>query len=90
MYIATWKDFLGREHTIPKGNLGGMETPETRVCSLGQEGALEVEMATTSSILAWGIPWTVEPVGLHSMGSQRVRLDLTTERECICVYIHIC
>ena len=34
--------------------------------------SLEKEMATHSSILAWKIPWTVEPGGLLSMGSQRV------------------
>ena len=33
----------------------------------------EEEMVTHSSILAWGIPWTEEPCGLQSMGSQRVR-----------------
>jgi len=33
-------------------------------------------MATHSSILAWEIPWTEEPGGLHSMGSQRVGHDL--------------
>ena len=37
---------------------------ETRVLSLGQEDPLEKEMATHSSILAWGIPWTEEPGGL--------------------------
>ena len=46
--------------------------PETRVRSLGQEDPLEKGMATCSSILAWGIPWTDEPGGLWSMGSQRV------------------
>ena len=45
---------------------------ETRVQSLGQEDLLEKEMATHSSILAWRIPWTEEPGGLQSMGSQRV------------------
>ena len=35
--------------------------------------------ATHSSILAWGIPWTGEPGGLQSVGSQRVRHDLVTE-----------
>ena len=35
---------------------------------------LEVEMATHSSILAWKIPWTEEPGGLQSLGSQRVNL----------------
>ena len=42
---------------------------ETRVLSLRQEDPLEKEMATHSSILAWGIPWTEEPGGLQSMGS---------------------
>ena len=36
-------------------------------------------MATYSSILAWEIPWTEEPGGLQSMGSQRVGNDLATE-----------
>ena len=40
------------------------------------------EMATQSSILAWRIPWTEEPGGLQSMGSQRVRHDLATEHMC--------
>ena len=48
---------------------------ETRVQSLGRENPLEKEMATHSSILAWEIPWTEEPGGLHSMGSQRVKHD---------------
>ena len=41
---------------------------ETRVQSLGQEDLLEKEMATHSSILAWKIPFTEEPVWLQSMG----------------------
>ena len=45
---------------------------ETWVRSLGWEDLLEKEMATHSSILAWRIPWTEEPVGLQFMGSQRV------------------
>ena len=45
---------------------------EIQVQSLGQEDALEKEMATYSSILAWEIPWTEEPGGLQPMGSQRV------------------
>ena len=48
---------------------------ETRVQSLGWEEALEKEMATHSSTLAWKIPWTEEPGGLQSMGSQRVGHD---------------
>ena len=45
---------------------------ETRVPSLGREDPLEEGMTTHSSILAWEIPWTEEPGGLQSMGSQRV------------------
>ena len=48
---------------------------ETQVRSLGQEDPLEKEMATHSSTLAWRIPWSEEPGGLQSMGSQRVRRD---------------
>ena len=39
--------------------------------SLCREDPLEEEMATHSSILAWEIPWTEEPGGLQSMGSQK-------------------
>ena len=42
---------------------------------LGREDPLEKEMATHSSILAWRIPWTEEPGGLQSMGSQRAGYD---------------
>ena len=46
---------------------------ETRVQSLGREDFVEQGIATHSSILVWRIPWTEEPDGLQSMGSQRVR-----------------
>ena len=45
---------------------------EIWVLSLGWKDPLEKEMATHSSILAWGIPWTEEPGRLQSMVSQRV------------------
>ena len=48
---------------------------ETRVRSLGWEDALEKEMATHSSSLAWKIPWMEGPSRLQSMGSQRVGHD---------------
>ena len=48
---------------------------ETWVPSLGGEDPLEKEMATHSGVLAWENPWTEEPGGLQSMGSQRVRHD---------------
>ena len=46
------------------------EMEEMRVLSKGQEDPLEEGMATHSSILAWGIPWTEKPGRLYSMGSQ--------------------
>ena len=54
-------------------NLPAMQ--ETQVRSLGQEDPLEKGMATHSSLLAWRIPWTEEPGGLQSTGSQRVVHD---------------
>ena len=47
------------------------EIQGTQFQSLGQEGPLEEEMATNSSILAWIFPPTEEPSGLQSMGSQK-------------------
>jgi len=41
------------------------------VQSLGWEDPLEKEMATHSGILAWETPWTEEPGGLQSIGSQK-------------------
>ena len=51
---------------------------EIWVQSLGWKDTLEKGMATHSSILTWRIPWTEEPDGLYSMGSQRVRRDWVT------------
>ena len=48
---------------------------ENHVRSLTWEDPLEKQMATHSSILAWRSPWTEEPSGLQSMGSQRVGHD---------------
>ena len=52
-----------------------MRQEELQILSLDQEDPPGKEMATHSSILAWKIPWTEEPGGLQSMGSQRVRQD---------------
>ena len=49
------------------------------VQSLGLEDYLEKEIVTDSSIRCWKIPWTEEPGGLESMGSQIVRHDRMTE-----------
>ena len=52
---------------------------ETWVQSLGWEDPLEEGMAAHSSILAWRIPWTKEPGGLESVGSQTVEQNWVTE-----------
>ena len=57
-------------------NLPAMQ--ETWVWSLGWEDSLEKGMANNSSILAWRTLWTEEPVGLQSMGSERVRHNWAT------------
>ena len=44
----------------------------------GSGDPLEEGMATRSSVLAWRIPWTVEPGGLQSLGLQRVGRDRAT------------
>ena len=54
-------------------NMSAMQ--ETLIQSLGWEDPLEKEMTTHFSIHAWKIPWTKEPGGLQSMGSQRVGHD---------------
>ena len=48
---------------------------------ISQEDPLDKEMATHSSILAWEIPWTEEPAGLQSMGSQRLGHNLVTKQQ---------
>ena len=60
---------MGKEFACNAGDTG-----DTGSIS-GQEYFLEKEMATHSSILAWEIPWTEEPGGLESVGSQRVDYD---------------
>ena len=51
-------------------NPPAMQKPQE---TLRPENSLEEEMATRFSILAWRIPWTEQPGGIQSMGSQRVR-----------------
>ena len=55
--------------------LAMQEMQQTWVLSLGQEDALEKEMETHSSILAWETPRTEESGGLQSIGSQKVGHD---------------
>ena len=52
---------------------------EKRVQSQDWEDPLEEEMAAHSSILAWRVPWTEEPGGLESMGSQKSQIQLSNK-----------
>ena len=54
----------------------------------GSKDPLEKEMETCSSILAWGIPWTQEPGGLQSMGSQIVGPNLTSKQTTPCTWLY--
>ena len=60
---------------VVKNPPANAENIEILVQSLGREDALEDRTATHSSILAWRTPWTEEPGGLQSTGSQRIRHD---------------
>ena len=57
---------------------------ETQVRSLSQEEPLEKGMALQSNILAWKIPWTEEPGGLQSMGSQKSQIQLNGDNWILC------
>ena len=63
------------------------ETEEMWVRPLASEDALEEEVVTHSSILAWKIPWTEEPGGRQSMGRKELYTTLATEH--IHIYIHV-
>jgi hypothetical protein len=72
-------EFNVNESSISYGASLGAQTvknlpalQETQVQSLDQEYPLEKEVAIHSSILAWRIPWTEEPGGLHTRGLQRI------------------
>ena len=76
-----YHNYLGEINNNIEGFPGGSEV-KASACNAGDLGSipglgrsLEKEMATHSSILAWRIPWTEEPGGLQSTGSQRVGHD---------------
>ena len=68
---STFKGFSGGSDILPA-------MQETKLQSLGWEDILEKRKATHSSILAWRMPWTEEPAGLQTMGSQK-ELDTTEQ-----------
>ena len=59
------------------------EIKEVQVQSLGWEDPLEQEMVIHPGILDRKIPWTEDPGGLQSMGSQRVQHDGVTKHACM-------
>ena len=63
--------------SVAKNQCAMQELQDMQVQSLGWEDPLEESMEIHSSILAWRIPWTEEPSGLQSIGSQRVRHNWT-------------
>ena len=67
--MITWASLVAQTVKNPPA------VQETWIRSLDREDSLEEGMATRSSILAWRIPWTEEPGGLQSMGSQRTGHD---------------
>ena len=71
---------------FPGGSVGRIHLPvlETFDSWVGKI-PLRKEMATHSSTLAWEIPWTVEPVGLQSVGSQKSQTQLKQQHVCVCV-----
>ena len=79
--LAFDSDFSGLPWWLSGKNPLAMR--EMWVWFLCREDPLEKEMAVQSSILAWEIPWTEEPVRLQSTGSQRVRHDWVTRRPLI-------
>ena len=62
---------------------------EMQAQSLDQKDPLEEEMATHSSILAYKIPWTEDPGGPQSIGSQRVRHSHATEHSSMAHTWHV-
>ena len=60
-----------------------------QVWSLGQEDSLEKDMETHFSTLAWGIPWTEEPGGLQSVGSESWKWLSATSWKPLSTHTHI-
>ena len=76
------KDKEGAVSTVPRppdsqGRAEGTQIQETRDRFLAWENALEKEMTTHSSVLAWEMPWIEEPGGLESIGTQKIQTGLS-------------
>ena len=70
LLLLLWIQMKESPPLVPQTVKNLLATQETQVQSLSQENPLETGMVTHCSILAWRIPWTEEPGGLQSMGSQ--------------------
>ena len=67
---------------FPDGLVGKESPLMQEIWFLDQEDSLEKKVAIHSSALVWEIPWTEDPGGLQSVGSQRVGHDWTTTYNC--------
>ena len=88
IYVCVCKGFpggaSGKEHTCNAGDIRDSSLTPGLGRSPGEGNV------THSSITAWRIPWTEEPGGLQSMGSQIVGQDLATEETTIYIYVSVC
>ena len=73
---AKWKQ--SNKNKVPSVDLANKENKKLYLPVKRKSNLMEKEMANHSSILAWRIPWTEEPGGLQSTGSQRVGYDWAT------------
>ena len=73
--------YLHMGDSVVKNPPAMQEAQEKQAQSLGWEDPLEEEMATHSSSLAWKIPRTEEPGGLHAVHGDCKKLDMTKWRE---------
>ena len=90
IYVCNWG--FPSDSVVKESHLPMQEMQKTQVWSLGQEGPLEEEMATHSSILVGNLPWTEEPGRLQSVELQRVGYNWETEhtRMSITEYMGLC
>ena len=76
IHSPSLRERLPRQRWWSRTHLPVQKTQEMWVRSPGREDSMEEGMATHCSILSWRIPWTEEPGGIESLGSQRVGYSL--------------
>ena len=83
--LLVWLTFFLRTSLVAQTVKRLSTMRETRVWSLGREDPLEKEIVTHSSILAWEVSWTEEPLWLQSMASERdTTWQLSTRKTISC------